>query len=118
MSFASELRDKYNSGVVESNIYFDSKQARFRVKIASNWIGSYYSLRGARAARDSATLKATKDREVKRLKNKLTAIVEKERKTRIQIERYTAALAAHSLEYNETIREIGYLEEQARRGAT
>ena len=60
--FNKHLRESHKSGVVEKNIHFDAKQARFRVKIGSRWVGSFYTLKGAQEAKEHGLLKARIDK--------------------------------------------------------
>ena len=119
-TFNEQLRTQYKAGVVETNIYFDPKQARFRVKVGSKWRGSFYTLEGARACRATALMtdksmaksRVATDRRVATLKKALAKIVQKEQKARAQIAEQEARLKELTLEYNDTNREIGYLLEQ------
>lgn len=71
VSFNAALRANYKNGRVETNIYFDSNQARFRVKVGASWLGSFYSLEGAREKRDSYKSMTTKEREIQKVNREL-----------------------------------------------
>jgi len=48
----AQLRRDFEDGVVEPNIYFSSKSARFRVKFSGRWIGGvFWTIQGARRAK-------------------------------------------------------------------
>ena len=47
----AQLRRDFKDGAVEPNIYFSSESARFRVKFIGRWIGTYWTLEGARRAK-------------------------------------------------------------------
>ena len=48
----TELRQTYQNGRVAEHIYFNKSKARFRVKIGGEWIGTFWTFKGAVKARN------------------------------------------------------------------
>ena len=48
----AELRQAYRNGRVAEHIYFNKSKARFRVKIGGEWIGTFWTFKGAVSAND------------------------------------------------------------------
>ena len=66
----AQLRRDFEDGVVEPNIYFSSKSARFRVKFSGRWIGTYWTIEGARRAKTQVLI----SREQKKLARQEQAV--------------------------------------------
>ena len=72
----AQLRRDFKDGVVEPNIYFSSKSARFRVNMNNRWIGTYWTLTGARRAKMLAII----SKEKKKLARQEQAVTETKRR--------------------------------------
>ena len=72
----AQLRRDFEDGVVEPNIYFLSKSARFRVKFSGRWIGTYWTLTGSRRAKMLVII----SKEKKKLARQEQAVIETKRK--------------------------------------
>ena len=72
----AQLRRDFKDGVVEPNIYFLSKSARFRVKFSGRWIGTYWTLTGARRAKMLVII----SKEKKKLARQEQAVTETKRR--------------------------------------
>ena len=66
----AQLRRDFEDGVVEPNIYFSSKSARFRVNMNNRWIGTYWTIEGARRAKTQVLI----SREQKKLARQEQAV--------------------------------------------
>ena len=53
----AELHATYENGRVATGIYFIKAKSRFRVKLGGEWIGTYWSLKGAVKARNEKLIK-------------------------------------------------------------
>lgn len=53
----AELHATYENGRVATGIYFVKSKSRFRVKLGGNWIGTYWSFKGAVKARNEKLIK-------------------------------------------------------------